>query len=107
MAGIGARILSGVALLVLVGLPRLAQACSVCSAGREDENRLAFLVTTVFLSSLPLAMIGGTLWWLRRRVLQLEREQAVAGSGAALRSPDRVIPERGAAPAASQGGVTR
>ncbi len=63
--------LSAVAVLV-VWSPELSQACSVCSAGREDENRLAFILTTAFLTFLPLSMIGGFVWYLRRRYLQLD-----------------------------------
>lgn len=64
--------------LALVGasllLPRIAAACAVCSAGRDDETRLAFLLTTLFLSVLPLAVVGGAVWWLVRRSRQLARE---------------------------------
>ena len=42
-----------------------ADACSVCFSA-TDENRQAFLVTTIILSLLPLAMIGGAAWWLFR-----------------------------------------
>jgi hypothetical protein len=57
-------------LVVLVALaaPEAARACSVCGAGREDETRVAFLVTTLFLSVLPLAMLGGLLLWVRHRL---------------------------------------
>jgi len=65
--------LSAVAVLV-VWSPGISQACSVCSTGREDENRLAFILTTAFLTFLPLSMIGGFVWYLRRRYLQLELE---------------------------------
>ena len=59
--------------LLLLG--RAASACAVCTAGREDETQLAFLLTTVFLSVLPLAIVGGGLWWLRRRARALESER--------------------------------
>lgn len=65
--------LSAAAVLV-VWSPEISHACSVCSAGREDENRLAFILTTVFLTFLPLGMIGGFVFYLRRRHLQLELE---------------------------------
>jgi hypothetical protein len=48
--------------------PEVARACSVCGAGREDETRVAFLVTTLVLSVLPLAMLGALLAWVRWRV---------------------------------------
>ena len=50
-----------------------ALACAVCSA-REDAQRVAFIATTVFLSALPLGLVFGVAWWLRKRV----REQAAA-----------------------------
>ena len=46
--------------------PDLAHACPVCFDA-TDENRQAFLVTTVFLTLLPLGMVGGAGLWLRHR----------------------------------------
>jgi hypothetical protein len=70
-----ARRAIGLAVLALpLLLPRLASACAVCSAGRDDETRLAFLLTTLFLSVLPLGIVGGAVWWLVRRSRQLARE---------------------------------
>ncbi|MCG8591045.1 MAG: hypothetical protein MJE66_17270 [Proteobacteria bacterium] len=46
--------------------PRVVLACSVCSAGREDESAAAFIWMTVFLSVLPLAIVGGAVFWLWR-----------------------------------------
>lgn len=54
---------------LLVVLPELAHACPVCFDPR-DENRLAFLGTTVFLSLLPLAIVAGTLLFIRHRSRQ-------------------------------------
>lgn len=82
------RIFSGITLVVLLWAPKIVEACSVCSVGREDENRVAFLITTVFLSLLPLAMIGGTVWWFWRRSRQLAREQVRTESPATLISAD-------------------
>ncbi len=48
-------------------------ACAVCFDATE-ANRWAFIFTTVFLSLLPLTMIGGGVWYLRRKALQQERE---------------------------------
>ncbi len=69
------RLVSTCALVVLTWAPRASWACSVCMTGREDDNRIAFITTTVFLSLLPLAMLGGVIWWLHRRVRQQKREQ--------------------------------
>ena len=57
-------------------VPRAASACAVCTAGRDDETQLAFLLTTAFLSVLPVAAVGGFVWWLARRARRLDRERA-------------------------------
>jgi hypothetical protein len=49
--------------------PAVAYACPVCFDANE-ANRTAFIVTTIFLSLLPLAMVGGIAYWIR----QLTRE---------------------------------
>ena len=54
------------ALVLLAVLPDVAHACPVCFDAR-DENRQAFLVTTAFLSLLPLGMVAGAGLWLRKR----------------------------------------
>ena len=79
--------------LIAVWAPRIALACPVCTAGRDEENRIAFIATTAFLTFLPLLMIGGVVWWLRNRVRQVERSAAVSPASA----PDRVpAPSRAA-----------
>ena len=57
------RALSVVALLAL---PGAAHACAVCGAAVVERNQSAFLGTTILLSLLPLALVGGSLWWVRR-----------------------------------------
>jgi high-affinity Fe2+/Pb2+ permease len=47
-----------------------ALACPVCFSAKNEENRVAFIVTTAFLTFLPLGLIGGGVWWLRRRSRQ-------------------------------------
>lgn len=58
---------SAPALALAALLPRAAQACAVCFSG-SDESRLAFILTTVLLTVLPLTMIGGAIYWVTRRV---------------------------------------
>lgn len=58
-----------VALVAL--LPDVAHACPVCFDPRE-ENRVAFLATTVFMSLVPLGMVGGMGMWLRKRARELK-----------------------------------
>lgn len=54
-------------------LPAVAYACPVCFDANE-ANRTAFLVTTVFLSLLPLSMIGGVILWLVGSARQKDEE---------------------------------
>lgn len=59
------------ALALSAALPELAHACPVCFEA-SDENRRAFVATTVLLSLLPLGMVTGAGLWLRRRVRRTE-----------------------------------
>ena len=64
------------ALALLALLPDLASACPVCFDAR-DENRQAFLATTVFLSLFPLGMVATVGLWVRKRSRELDdRETA-------------------------------
>jgi ABC-type nickel/cobalt efflux system permease component RcnA len=63
---------------VLCLVPGVAEACSVCFSARE-ENRVAFIATTGFMTAMPFVLVGSLGWWLRARVLeheQSERESA-------------------------------
>ena len=75
---------------VLLHLPSVASACAVCTAGRDEENAFAFLMTTIFMSIMPLAAIGTLVWVLWRRIQKLEaqREEAAA-TGATVRNEAR------------------
>lgn len=57
----------------IVASPRVALACAVCSAGREDESNTAFLISTIFLSLLPLGALGTLVFVLWRRFQKLEQ----------------------------------
>jgi len=63
------------ALLAVAALPEAAHACAVCFDA-SDENREAFLLTTAFLSVLPLGMVAGTGLWIRRRVRERDAQDA-------------------------------
>lgn len=56
--------------------PRLALACAVCSTGREDETNTAFLISTIFLSLLPLGALGTLVFVLWRRIQKLEQTES-------------------------------
>lgn len=49
-----------------------AVACPVCFAAKGEANRKAFVATTVFLSALPLVMIGTCVWWAAERIRRHE-----------------------------------
>jgi hypothetical protein len=72
------RWLSVLVLLLIVGAPTLGHACAVCFEA-NDKNRAAFFATTIFLSLLPLGMIGGSYLWLRRRAQELRGNAASDG----------------------------
>ena len=59
---------------ILVSAPQAALACAVCGAGRDDESNTAFLISTIFLSVLPLAALGTLVFVLWKRIQKLEAE---------------------------------
>ena len=64
---------------LVLATPASAWACSVCGPGTE-ENRTAFILTTAFLSLLPLAVIGMVIGWLVKRARMLEEEEELSAS---------------------------
>ena len=72
--------------LPLAWLPSLARACPVCFAAQDEAQRIALLGTTVFLTALPLLLIGGVIFWLATRSAQDDRPE-----------PPRVEPSESAA----------
>ena len=63
---------------LLMAAPSVAEACSKCLSGRSDETKLAYILTTVFLSLLPPLAVGGVVWWLVRRARALSRVEVAA-----------------------------
>ena len=70
--------------------PRLALACSVCSAFRDDASNRAYVLTTIFLSLAPLAMFAGFGAWLWLRYRQRMRELAPVRVTAPAAEPAQV-----------------
>lgn len=68
-------VVAALALTLLAVLPDVASACPVCFDAR-DENRQAFLATTVFLSLFPLGMVATVGLWVRKRSRELDRQDA-------------------------------
>ena len=50
----------------MIAVMNVLIACSVCFSANE-ENRFAYLAMTVFMSLLPLAAIGGSLFYVWRK----------------------------------------
>jgi hypothetical protein len=58
------------AIAVVAGVALLAgsaEACPVCFQAKNDASRVAFIVTTGFMTGLPLLLVGGVAWWVRRQ----------------------------------------
>lgn len=70
---------------VVLQTPSIAQACAVCSAGRDEENADAFLWSTLFMSAMPLAAIGTLVYVLYKRMQKLEQETERGPDGLPLR----------------------
>lgn len=69
------RMLAPLALAIAVATPpRLAAACAVCLGGTGGGTQRAFAIGSLFLSVLPLAVIGGAILYLRHRAKAVERE---------------------------------
>lgn len=60
----------------VVAWPSVSVACAVCTAGRDEENQMAFLLSTVGMSLMPLVAIGTLVYVLWRRIQKLEAENA-------------------------------
>ncbi len=72
---------------LVIAAPAAVSACSVCTAGRDEENQLAFLLSTLFMSALPLVVIGTIVFVFWRRLQKLEAEEAAREALSAAPSP--------------------
>ena len=66
--------------LSLMAAPSIAAACAVCTAGRDEENAAAFLLSTIGMSLMPLVALGTLVFVLWRRIQKLEAEDRMAAS---------------------------
>ena len=71
--------------------PAIARACAVC-AGRDESLGWVMFVSSLALSMLPLALIGGGVWYLRRRARQLAVAEEAEEAQRAVASARRASP---------------
>lgn len=88
---------AGAVAIALAAAPRAADACAVCFSGKTDETRIAFILTTAFLTVMPLVLLGAAVLWLRRRLHRHEAEQDAHRSAGAVRGDGSAPPLRRAA----------
>ena len=68
-------------------VPSVAMACPLCLASSGEANRLAFLGTMVLLTSLPVLMIGGLIFWIARRSSAPDNDDAAHDAVEAPEAP--------------------
>jgi hypothetical protein len=65
---------AGIAASLLTAAPASALACPVCALIGTGNNTWAYQAMTAMLIFLPLAMIGGGVWWLARLAARSDTE---------------------------------
>ncbi|HEU4431372.1 MAG TPA: hypothetical protein VFT98_21610 [Myxococcota bacterium] len=66
--------LTALAAFAAASLPaQQALACAVCFSGR-DESRLAYLLTTLFMTALPILALGAGIYWVVKKAAAAERD---------------------------------
>jgi len=65
--------------VLLAVVPETAEACAVCFQAKSDASRVAFIVTTAGMTFLPLIVIAGVAWWVRRQFVKAEAAEAPRG----------------------------
>ncbi len=83
-----ARATVAATVLALTWAADLAYACPSCASPLE-ENRQAFVDTTIFLTLVPLMMMGGFVWWLRRKLRARDEMPEIAVPESLLRDAAR------------------
>lgn len=65
------------ALASLLALPGAAAACPMCLAAPGGGTSQAFAIGSLFLSVIPLVVVGAAVWYLRRRARALREVEDV------------------------------
>ena len=80
------RTAAALAVALVLAAPRAGLACAVCLGSQSDLARKAFFSTTMLLTLLPFVLIGGLIWWVRRRAREIEDQERRQARAAA--APD-------------------
>jgi hypothetical protein len=72
-------------------VPAWALACPVCFSAKDEANRVAFFVSTMFMTALPLVLLGAFIAWVARRARALEAEERAERMAAAGQSPPAAV----------------
>src|SRR5262249_38322669 len=59
-----------------LALPPEASACDLCTSAQDATVQAAFAVASLFMTLMPLGVVGGLVWFLRRRAEKLRAEEA-------------------------------
>jgi len=62
--------------VVGLALPQAASACAMCTSAQDDTVQAAFAVASLFMTLMPLGVVGGLVWFLRRRAQKVRAEEA-------------------------------
>ena len=63
--------------ILLTAAPASALACPVCGFVGTSDNTWAYQAMSAMLTLLPLAMVGGIVWWLARLAARADTERPV------------------------------
>jgi hypothetical protein len=88
-----ARSFAAASIVTVAWAADLARACPSCASPLE-ENRQAFVDTTIFLTVVPLMMFGGFIWWLRRKTREIDRAAEIVVPETLLRDASRFSKDR-------------
>jgi len=72
---------------IVVAMPQAAAACAVCMGGVGGGTQSAFAIGSLFLSVLPLAVVGVAVLYLRRRARAIESE----ANAPRIATPSRLV----------------
>lgn len=89
--------LSLLTLATFAFVPGAAEACAVCFQAKTDASRIAFIAATAGMTVLPLLLVMGLAWWVRKRFRDTARDLLPEASRSDVRAADGYAQQRGVA----------